>query len=200
MTLRSATLTAAALLLAACSSQPAPPAGGAAANGQQPASTGPRITQFYLTKPSVPRGESALLCYGVENASSVWLEPPRRELSAAQSRCVDVAPEKTTTFKLIAQSRDGRQVEREAELAVAGSPPRIVTVNISDVSVRPGTNVTICYTVENARSVTVDPLHFAGPVPKGCTSDKPEKSTTYTVTAIGSDGQRDHETVTVSVK
>ena len=45
-----------------------------------------RITQFYTTTPQLPRGEKGLVCYGVENAKSVWLSPPRRELSAALSR------------------------------------------------------------------------------------------------------------------
>ena len=44
---------------------------------------GPRITQFYTTLAQVARGEKALVCYGVENATTVWLEPPRQELSAA---------------------------------------------------------------------------------------------------------------------
>src|ERR1035438_3836954 len=45
-----------------------------------------RITQFYTTKALVSRGDTALVCYGVENATAVWLEPPRQELSAALGR------------------------------------------------------------------------------------------------------------------
>src|ERR1035437_3042348 len=44
---------------------------------------GARITQLYTTSAQVGRGETALVCYGVENAKAVWLEPPRRELSRA---------------------------------------------------------------------------------------------------------------------
>jgi hypothetical protein len=34
-----------------------------------------RITQFYATKQVIARGEDALLCYGVENATDVRLTP-----------------------------------------------------------------------------------------------------------------------------
>src|ERR1039458_4415091 len=64
---------------------------------------GARITQFYSTLAQVGRGETALVCYGVENATAVWLEPPRHELSAAQARCVEVSPTAETTYKLTAQ-------------------------------------------------------------------------------------------------
>ena len=55
------------------------------------------------------------MCYGVENASTVWLEPPRQELSAALSRCVEVFPEADTTYKLTAQGADGKPRDAGAE-------------------------------------------------------------------------------------
>ena len=54
------------------------------------------------------RGEKALVCYGVENARTVWLSPPRQELSAALSRCVEVSPEADTTYTSD-RGRRGRQ-------------------------------------------------------------------------------------------
>ena len=38
----------------------------------------PKITQFYATAPKLQRGEKETLCYGVENATDVWLSPPRQ--------------------------------------------------------------------------------------------------------------------------
>jgi hypothetical protein len=40
----------------------------------------PRITQFYATTPATPRDESATLCYGVDNAQAVRIDPPVESL------------------------------------------------------------------------------------------------------------------------
>ena len=194
---------AAAALLAACSS----PEKGAVAPGVVPAAVpappleGARITQLYTTTAQVGRGETALVCYGVENAKAVWLEPPRRELSAAQARCVDVSPTADTTYKLTAQGADGQTVMRELKLKVGAVRARLVNVTVSALEVKAGDLVSLCYTVENARAVTVDPIGFrAGSAGKGCAKDQPAKSTTYTVSAVGAGGEKDEERVTVQVK
>jgi hypothetical protein len=160
-----------------------------------------RITQFYSTLAQVGRGETALVCYGVENATAVWLEPPRHELSVAQARCVDVSPTADTTYKLTVQGADGKTVTRELKVKVAGARARLVNVTVSAVEVRAGELVSLCYTVENARAVTIDPIGFrAGSAAKGCAKDQPGKSTTYTVSAVGAGGEKDEERVTVQVK
>jgi hypothetical protein len=51
--------------------------------------------------------------------------------------------------------------------------------------------------VANARRVTIDPPGFKRRQVKGCANDQPRKSTTYVVAAIGADGNRDEEQVTV---
>ena len=175
---------------------------------QKPGATAPakaddtaRITQFYTTSGQVAKGEKALVCYGVENASTVWMEPPRQELSAALARCVEVFPGADTTYKLTAQGADGKPVTRELKLTVGAPRAKIVNVNISAVEVKAGELVSVCYTVEHARAVTIDPLRFrGGSTAKGCTTDQPKKSTTYTISALGTSGDKDQEQVTVHVK
>jgi hypothetical protein len=160
-----------------------------------------RITQFYATKAEVARGETALVCYGVENAAAVWMEPPRHELSAAVARCVEVSPVADTTYKLTVQGEDGTALTRELQVKVGAAKARIVNVNVSALEVKAGDLVSLCYIVENARAVTVGPIGFrAGSAAKGCTSDQPAKSTTYTISAIGAAGDQDQERVTVRVK
>ena len=164
---------------------------------------GPRITQYYATKARVPRGETALLCYGVENAANVWMEPPRRQLSAALARCVEVTPQTDTAYKLTAEGAEGSTTTRELTIAVGAPAAHIVNVNVNAVELKVGELAILCYQVENARSVTVDPLKFhAGGAEHGCVSDRPAHSTTYTVTATGAAGDQDQdqERVTVSVK
>jgi hypothetical protein len=78
---------------------------------------------------------------------------------------------------------------------------KIVNVNISAAHVKPGEPVTICYTVENARSVTIDPPGFrGGPETKNCANHQPVSTTTYVIVATGAEGDRDEERVTVKVR
>jgi hypothetical protein len=161
-----------------------------------------RITQFYSTLAQVPRGEKALLCYGVENAAAVWMEPPRRPLSeTALSRCVEIWPAADTTYKLTAEGADGKAVTRELKVAVGAARVRIVNVTVSALDVKAGDLVSVCYMVEHARAVTIDPIGFRGGIAgKGCVADQPVKSTTYTISAVGAGGDKDQERVTVRVK
>ncbi len=160
-----------------------------------------RITQLYTTSAQVARGEKALVCYGVENAKTVWMEPPRQELSAALSRCVEVFPTADTTYKLTAEGPDGKQVTRELKVAVGAPRARIVNVNVSALEVKAGELVSVCYTVEHAKAVTIEPIGFrGGAAGKGCATDQPRKSREYTISALGADGEKDQERVTVRVK
>jgi hypothetical protein len=193
---------AALLVLAACSgpTRPAPSAERASSSPVPPA--GPKITQFYASRASMVRGEQNLLCYGVENATSVWLSPPRRELSAAYSRCVEVNPSDTTIYILTAQGEGGPTITRELQVTVKAAVPRahIIDVTVTSLTARPGEPVSICYRVENAESVRITPAGFrAGPDAKGCAIVRPQQTTTYTVSAHGG-GVEDQERVTIKVQ
>jgi hypothetical protein len=161
----------------------------------------PKITQLYAPQPAVGAGETARICYGVENARAVWITPPMRELSAALTRCIEVEPARTTTYTLTAEGGDGKRVSQDVTITIGAPRVSIVNVNVSAVDVRPGETVSICYTVANARRVTIEPPGFhGGASPRGCAAHQPAKTTTYVVTAIGADGERDKEEVTVRVR
>ena len=187
-----------AVILAGCG-HPPPQSAGESTKGKAPPSAA-RITQFYATAPAVARGEKELLCYGVENASTVHLAPPPQELSAAISRCVEVNPTQTTTYTLTAEGAGGPPATQELTVTVGPPHVKIIDVTVSSLTVPPGGLVSLCYHVENARSVEIDPIRFHGPsTPRGCGTDTPRKTTTYVVTAIGAEGSRDQEHVTVQV-
>lgn len=65
------------------------------------------ILNFYVLPNEIRRGESATICYGVSNAKSVRLEPPAEEVWPSVSRCFDVTPKKTITYKLTAEDAAG---------------------------------------------------------------------------------------------
>lgn len=74
------------------------------------------ILNFYAVPGVIRRGDTAQLCYGVSNAKSVRLEPQKNPVWPSQSRCVDVAPQKTTEYTLTAE--DGRGNTRTSSLTV----------------------------------------------------------------------------------
>jgi len=158
-----------------------------------------RITQFYSTTPQVPRGEKGTVCYGVENAKSVWLSPPKRELSAALARCVEVEPVGKTTYTLTAEGADGKTLTGQLELRSGPARVHIVNVDISAAEIPAGGVASICYRVENAQSVTISPANFRATTQNGCTVVQPAKTTTYTVTATGAGGDKDEEKVTIKI-
>src|SRR5215468_5454270 len=89
------------------------------ASGPPPAApvVEPKITQLYSTSPSIATGEKATICYGVENAKSVWIAPAaggtRQELSAALARCIEVEPRAKTTYTLTAEGADGKRATQD---------------------------------------------------------------------------------------
>jgi hypothetical protein len=72
-----------------------------------PADTTLRITQFYASKQDATRGESVLVCFGVENARSVRIEPPIEQLLPLPSKCFPFAPQRTTKLTLVAEGDKG---------------------------------------------------------------------------------------------
>ncbi|HTB19801.1 MAG TPA: hypothetical protein VK708_16885 [Bryobacteraceae bacterium] len=65
-----------------------------------------KILSFYAA-PTIHRGEHATICYGVNAAESVRIEPPVEQLHPAVSHCIQVSPLKDTDYKLIAQDHAG---------------------------------------------------------------------------------------------
>jgi hypothetical protein len=186
-------MAVACLGLAACERN-APPAG--AAKAPEPV----RITNFYASPENPFRGEKAMLCYGVENADAVTLDPPVDRVWPALTHCIEVVPAKGTTYTLTA-SRGASTASQS--VTVTPGPPRmkLIEVSINKLEVARGEMVTVCYKARNASEVTIRPgvymLH--GP-DSGCVADQPEADTTYVVTAVGPGGQRDSERVTAKVR
>jgi hypothetical protein len=77
-----------------------------------------KILSFYASPPSVRRGGKALLCYGVASAHSVRIEPAVDGAWPSLSRCLDVHPERDTTYTLTATDGKGREDSRTASIHV----------------------------------------------------------------------------------
>lgn len=187
-----------ALVLASCTPRPPKKEPDPAVN------PGARILQFYARDPVLPRGEKSVLCYGVDNAKTVRIEPAVDRVWPTLSRCIEIAPTQSTTYTLTAEGADGKPVAQSVTVSVGAALPKIIEVSVNKLEVQSGEEVTICYHVKNAASVKVSPGH---PMPMqlttpehGCYSDRPAKATAYTVIASSSQGVTDVERVTVKVK
>ncbi len=66
-----------------------------------------KILDFYAAPGTIRRGQQATICYGVNAANHVRIDPPVEDIHPAVSHCVQVAPARTTDYKLTAQDRSG---------------------------------------------------------------------------------------------
>jgi len=77
-----------------------------------------KFTSFSLDASQIERGQSARLCYGVVNATSVKLDPPVENLKPTYLHCLDIAPKKTTTYTITADDGKGHSKSESLELKV----------------------------------------------------------------------------------
>jgi len=107
----------------------------------RPAGTPPgpvRILRFYASVGLVVTGESAQLCYGVENAKSVRISPPLPGVYPSARHCLQVVPEHTTHYTILAEGYDGRVAMQSLTLPVESAPAlRAPSVNYAMVDQLP---------------------------------------------------------------
>lgn len=181
--------TAALAITAACSSAPPP---------QPPAPV--RITQFYAAPPNPPKGQRTLVCYGVENATEVRLDPPIERLWPANARCFEYVPSKPLKLTITA-ARGSQQVSQSLEIAPGAPAVKLLEVSINKLKFSPGDEVMVCFKAKNASSAEIAWGKAVERNPAfGCISDHPLRTTTYTVTVTGAAGDTDSEKVTAQVK
>jgi hypothetical protein len=82
-----------------------------------------RILQFYASVGAVLPGEKAMICYGVENARSVRISPWMAGVTPYPKRCLEVFPDHTTHYTILAEGYDGGVVTRSLTLPVEAEPP-----------------------------------------------------------------------------
>jgi hypothetical protein len=177
------------------------------------ASTGVKITHFYAGSPVVRRGEEVSLCYGVERAKALRLEPAVAEIWPSRNHCVQIRPTEPREYKLIATGEDGKEVAQTVSIRIGASaepsrsdvpeslaPSMISAFATSRATVPAGELTTICYSVQGAKQFTVRPsLGPVDPSGKGCFTVKASTTTTYTLEAVSPSGERERQTVTIRV-
>jgi hypothetical protein len=80
--------------------------------GSDPYGSVLKIQAFNAESGVLARGEKTLLCYGVVYATSVKIDPPVGDVWPSLSRCIEIAPTKTTHYVLTAG--DGKNTVSKA--------------------------------------------------------------------------------------
>ena len=151
----------------------------------------PKIIMFYAS-PSVLRdNEPTQLCYSVEGATTLTLDLPVERVWPALSRCFEIKPAQTTTYKLTA-----------TEITIGPPRVKILEVSVNSLQIAKGEPFPFCVTARHAVNWRLSAGQWRTPPTQagGCAVDHPTKTTTYTITAMGALGETDSERVTATVK
>ena len=82
------------------------------------------ILTFAASPGVVAPGGKVELCYGVNNATSVKIEPDAPPLKPAITHCLELHPRKTTSYTLTAADAKGNTKEQSLTIRVAPTEPR----------------------------------------------------------------------------
>lgn len=193
-------LVAVVSLSAACSQPPQPP------RPRPETAAPPKILHFYAAPGECRPGERVTICYGVENADRVAIDPKVRELAPSLNRCFSVAPQTSTKYTLRAEGAGG-VAEAAFTIAVRGEPgpppeaPSLLELfSASSPEIARGQQVTLCYVVSNAVAVDIDPPVRRLPPHSFCFTLAPAETTTFTLTARDEANRRQARQVTVRVR
>ena len=100
-------------------------------------------------------------------------------------------------------AKERAQKQREGDQATIeqlGGQELAVQMLYATPAIHPGDPAQVCFGVANAKSVTLEPQsNPVWPSHNLCVEVKPSKTTTYTLTATGADGQTVSQQVTVAV-
>lgn len=77
-----------------------------------------KITMLYATQGAVPKGRPAQICYGVVNAKNIAFDPPVADTWPSMNRCVEVSPDKSTTYTLTADDGAGHSDSAQVQVQV----------------------------------------------------------------------------------
>ncbi|MDE3167236.1 MAG: OmpA family protein [Acidobacteriota bacterium] len=159
----------------------------------------PQIVVFSATPQNIDAGSSTKLCWQINGATSIKIEPGVGSNLNAND-CATVSPTQTTTYTLTAVNATG-QIQANATVNVG--QVRILSFTANPVtSTAAGNPVTLSWSTSNATSVVLIGSEL-GPQTlnvNGSFVVNPITNSTYTLTAYGPGGQTVSTTISVFVR
>ena len=143
------------------------------------------VCTLSISPTSINRGETAVLRWTTQNATSVSLNHGLGAYPGTGETVVQ--PTENTTYILTATGH-GKTVTCTASIVVTSQPPQpeapVCTLTASPTSIVRGGSATLTWTTTRATSVSID--QGIGPISlDGSRSVSPNQTTTYTLTATG---------------
>jgi len=156
-----------------------------------------RIVQFNAIPAAIQPGQNSTLTWVVENAFSVAITPGVGNVNPG-SGSVTVAPAQTTTYTLTANGPQGL-ITATQTVTVGGATqgPQIIRFEASPLTIAPGQSSTLSWTTSGASTVNISGVGTVAA--NGSTQVSPTQTTTYTLTATGTDGRSVTSPITVTV-
>jgi len=144
--------------------------------------TPPPEINFSANLTAIKLGESCELLWDVANAETVEIEPGMGKVDATGS--LTVSPSETTTYTLTAEGEGGTAT---SSVTVTVYQPPTVNISADPETVIYGETTTLYWSSTNADKVVID--QSIGEVcNEGFLEVKPDRATTYTITASGPGG------------
>jgi hypothetical protein len=169
----------------------------ARANG---GASSPPAIQANATPPTIQVGQSSTLTWSAVGADSVSID----NIGKVAAKGVEtVKPAKTTTYTLQAVGGGGTATTHVTVTVTTGplsttAPSVTLSLNPSAISV--GQSAKLIWSTTNATTMSIDNgIGTVEPAASGSITISPAKTTTYTATAVGSDGQSASHSVTLTL-
>jgi hypothetical protein len=155
-----------------------------------------QIVRFTASPSSIPTGGQATLSWSTNNATAVSISPTVGTVSANGS--TTVSPASTTTYTISATGADGKTVTSTVQITVGAITAQIVRFTANPSSIPAGGQTTLSWSISNASTVTIAP-GIGSVAANGSVAVSPTSTTTYTISATGTDGKTVTSTVQVTV-
>jgi hypothetical protein len=158
-----------------------------------------RVISFTAMPPTIAPGGRSQLRWIVEGADTVSIAPGAAGNVDPRTGTLDVTPTATTTYVLTARNAGGTVTANTTVTvaAPAASDPRIIRFEATPTNILSGESSTLSWTTEGATQVSISGLGNVDA--SGSRTVSPTQTTTYTLTARGSDGRQVTAPVVVTV-
>ena len=137
------------------------------------------VVTFSVDKSTIEKGDSAVLSWSSEHATSCSIEPATGNTGLTGT--LPIIPLQTTTYTITASNA---QTSVTKSITVTVVDPPTVTINASATTITKGESVTLTWSSDNTISCSID-TGIGTVNSNGSESVTPSETTTYTITAKG---------------
>ncbi|MGB7761734.1 MAG: OmpA family protein [Bryobacteraceae bacterium] len=155
-----------------------------------------QILRFAASPSTIAAGGQSTLSWTTSNATSVSISPGVGSVSANGS--TTVSPAATTIYTISATGADGNTVTAPVTVTVGVTTAQIVRFSASPLTIAPGGQSTLSWSISGASTVSISP-GIGAVSANGSVTVSPAATTTYTISATGTDGKTVTAPVTVTV-